>query len=253
LATLKQFEEALCAQGMNMALAILEKMRKEEKKTRSIAPARRVSGRKMTPELARKILELHSTTDMTQQEIAFQLGINQGRVNEVIKRGKWLTEDPQSEEAQARDKAKARMKRMQSEDTPISRKQPVAVGVEEAPRCQRRSRPVRRNCRLTISSRSRATKWNLVSAGAFPAGDDQFEPGQIGMVHQQHAALVRELVGRLGEDRIGDHHSIMGILKRCGSIGFLNRLVADSAVVELALNDNPTVILFGNDVGALVA
>jgi hypothetical protein len=253
LATLKQFEEALCAQGMNMALAIMEKMRKEEKKTRSIAPARRVSGRKMTPELARKILELHSTTDMTQQEIAFQLGINQGRVNEVIKRGKWLTEDPQSEEAQARDKAKARMKRMQSEDTPILRKQPVAVGVEEAPRCQRRSRPVRRNCRLTISSRSRATKWNLVSAGAFPAGDDQFEPRQIGMVHQQHAALVRELVGRLGEDRIGDHHSIRGILKRCGCIGFLNRLVADSAVVELALNDNPTVILFGNDVGALVA
>jgi hypothetical protein len=134
LATLKQFEEALRAQGMNMALAILEKMRKEEKKTRSIAPARRVSGRKMTPELARKILELHSTTDMTQQEIAFQLGVNQGRVNEVLKRGKWLVEDPQSEEAQARDKAKARMKRMQSEDTPISRKQPVAAGVEEGPK-----------------------------------------------------------------------------------------------------------------------
>jgi hypothetical protein len=134
LTTLKQFEEALRAQGMNMALAILEKMRKEDKKTRSIAPARRVSGRKMTPELARKILELHSTTDMTQQEIAFQLGVNQGRVNEVLKRGKWLTEDPQSEEAQARDKAKARMKRMQSEDTPIPRKQPVAAGVEEGPK-----------------------------------------------------------------------------------------------------------------------
>jgi predicted DNA-binding protein YlxM (UPF0122 family) len=132
LATLKQFEEALRAQGMNMALAILEKIRKEEKKTRSITPARRVAGRKMTPELARKILELHTTTDMTQQEIAFQLGINQGRVNEVVKRGKWLTEDPQSEEAQARDKAKARMKRIQSEDTPIPRKQPVATGVEEA-------------------------------------------------------------------------------------------------------------------------
>ena len=112
MTTLKQFEEALRAQGMNMALAILEKIRKEEKKTRSITPARRVAGRKMTPELARKILELHTTTDMTQQEIAFQLGINQGRVNEVVKRGKWLTEDPQSEEAQARDKAKARMKRM---------------------------------------------------------------------------------------------------------------------------------------------
>jgi predicted DNA-binding protein YlxM (UPF0122 family) len=133
LPTLKQFEEALRAQGMNMALAILEKMRKE-KKTRSVAPARRVSGRKMTPELAHKILELHSTTDMTQQEIAFQLGINQGRVNEVIKRGKWLTEDPQSKEAQARDKAKARMKRMQSEDTPIPRKQPIAPAVAEGPK-----------------------------------------------------------------------------------------------------------------------
>jgi hypothetical protein len=58
-------------------------------------------------------------------------------VNEVIKRGKWLTEDPQSEEAQARDKAKARMKRMQSEDALIPRKQPVAAGVEEAPKKSR--------------------------------------------------------------------------------------------------------------------
>ena len=134
MATLKQFEEALRVQGMHMALAILEKMRKEEKKTRTIAPARRVAGRKMTPELARKILELHNTTDMTQQEIAFQLGINQGRVNEVVKRGKWLTEDPQSEEAQARDKAKSRMKRMQSENTPILRKQPVVATTEQAPK-----------------------------------------------------------------------------------------------------------------------
>ena len=55
-------------------------------------------------------------------------------MNEVISRGKWLTDDPQSEEAQARDKAKARMKRMQSEDTPIPRKQPVAAGVEEGPK-----------------------------------------------------------------------------------------------------------------------
>jgi predicted DNA-binding protein YlxM (UPF0122 family) len=124
--TLKQFEEALRLQGMHMALAILETLRRDDKKTRTIAPARRVSGRKMTPALARKILELHTATDMTQQEIAFQLGVNQGRVNEVIKRGKWLTEDPESEEAKARDKAKARMKRMQSEDTPIPRKQPAA-------------------------------------------------------------------------------------------------------------------------------
>lgn len=134
MATLKQFEEALRVQGMHMALAILEKIRKEEKKTKTIAPARRIAGRKMTPELARKVLELHNTTEMTQQEIAFQLGINQGRVCEVIKRGKWLVENPASEEAQARDKAKARMKRMQSEDTPIPRKQPAAVGAEEEPK-----------------------------------------------------------------------------------------------------------------------
>ncbi len=105
----------------------------------------------MTPELARKILEPHSTTDVTQQEIAFQLGINQGRVNEVIKRGTWLTDNPESEEAKARDKAKARMKRVQSWDTPIPRKRPLAVGMDDGPRDQSRSLPIRRNCRLTIS------------------------------------------------------------------------------------------------------
>jgi hypothetical protein len=48
---------------------------------------------------------LHENTKMTQQEIAFKLGVNQGRVNEVIKRGKWLSGDPQSPEAIARDEA----------------------------------------------------------------------------------------------------------------------------------------------------
>jgi hypothetical protein len=109
--TLKEFEEALREQGMNMALAILEKLRERDRARRSIAPARRVTGRKMTPELARSILELHATTTMTQQEIAFKLGVNQGRVNEVIKRGKWLTDDPQAPEAVARDKALARAAR----------------------------------------------------------------------------------------------------------------------------------------------
>jgi len=111
MATLKEFEEALREQGMHMALAILEKLRERDKSKRSIAPARRVTGRKMTPDLARQILELHGTTNMTQQEIAFQLGVNQGRVNEVIKRGKWLTDDPNAPEAVARDKALDRMSR----------------------------------------------------------------------------------------------------------------------------------------------
>ena len=87
MTTLKEFEDALREQGMQMALAILEKLRQRDRRERSATPARRVAGRKMTPELAREILQLHSSTEMTQQEIAFKLGINQGRVNEVIKRG----------------------------------------------------------------------------------------------------------------------------------------------------------------------
>ena len=111
MATLKEFEEALKAAGNSAALEILEKLRERDRANRSIRPARRLTGRKMTPELAAEILHLHHTTQMTQQEIAFQLGVNQGRVNEVIKRGKWLDGDPAAPEAVARDKAVERAKR----------------------------------------------------------------------------------------------------------------------------------------------
>jgi len=135
LATLKEFEEALREQGMHMALAILEKLRERDRSTRRVSRGRRIAGKKMTPELARRILELHGTTEMTQQEIAFQLGVNQGRVNEVIKRGKWLTEDPSAPEAIARDKAKARIK---GEDIPTTKptkpnkEKPARVSVKRA-------------------------------------------------------------------------------------------------------------------------
>ena len=110
MATLKEFEDALREQGMSMALAILASLKERDRARRSaVAPARRLTGQKMPTELARRILELHGTTGMTQQEIAFKVGVNQGRVNEVIKRGKWLNDDPNSEEAKARDKAKARI------------------------------------------------------------------------------------------------------------------------------------------------
>jgi len=109
LATLKEFEEALREQGMHMALAILEKLRERDRATRTVSRGRRIAGKKMTPELARRILELHATTNKTQQEIAFELGVNQGRVNEVIKHGKWLNDDPAAPEAIARDKGKARI------------------------------------------------------------------------------------------------------------------------------------------------
>lgn len=111
MATLKEFEEALKAAGNTAALEILETLRERDRANRSIRPARRLTGRKMTPELAGEILHLHHTTQMTQQEIAFQLGVNQGRVNEVIKRGKWLDGDPAAPEAVARDKAVDRAKR----------------------------------------------------------------------------------------------------------------------------------------------
>ena len=109
--TIKEFEEALKAQGITSALAILDGLRQRDKAARTIAPARRVTGKKMTPELAHRILELHGSTKMTQQEIAFKLGVNQGRVNEVIKRGKWLTDNPAAPEAVSRDKALQRMRR----------------------------------------------------------------------------------------------------------------------------------------------
>lgn len=111
MTTLKEFEDALKAHGLRSALDVLELLRKRDKAKRSLNPARRVTGRKMTPELARQILHLHETTGQTQQEIAFQLGVNQGRVNEVIKRGKWLTENPEAPEAKARDAALQRMRR----------------------------------------------------------------------------------------------------------------------------------------------
>jgi len=133
LTTLKEFEDALREQGMNMALAILEKLRERDRSKRSLAPARRITGRKMTPELARRILELHGTTEMTQQEIAFQLGVNQGRVNEVIKRGKWLHDDPNAPEAIARDKAKARI--AAADD----RKRPERRAMKTVPSAQKKS------------------------------------------------------------------------------------------------------------------
>ena len=110
MTTLREFEDALREHGMTSALAVLEMLRDRDRKQRRVAPARRITARKMTPELAQQIVELHRTTTLTQQEIAFKLGVNQGRVNEVIKHGKWLSDDPSSPEAMARDRALARAK-----------------------------------------------------------------------------------------------------------------------------------------------
>lgn len=129
MATLKEFEESLREHGMLMALALLERLRERDRATRTIKPARRLTGQKMTPELARAILDLHASTGMTQQEIAFKVGVNQGRVNEVIKRGKWLDDDPNAPEAIARDKAKARLRA-----EPVAKRPPVKRSVKPAAR-----------------------------------------------------------------------------------------------------------------------
>jgi hypothetical protein len=138
MATLREFEDALKSYNMVSALAVLEQLRKRDKAKRTVAPARRVVGRKMTPELAHAVLDLHKTTGMTQQEIAFKLGVNQGRVNEVIKHGKWLSGDPAAPEARARDTALRRI------DTPAPRKPKAAAaakpsaagGVKRRPQAQ---------------------------------------------------------------------------------------------------------------------
>src|SRR3712207_5494822 len=117
---------------MIMALAILEKLKERDRAKRTVRVGRRIAGKKMTPELARRIIELNQTTDMTQQEIAFQLGVNQGRVNEVLKRGKWLEDNPASEEAVARDRAKARIKKAKAESVTVSRRR-TAGPPEETP------------------------------------------------------------------------------------------------------------------------
>jgi hypothetical protein len=73
---------------------------------------------------------------MTQQEIAFKVGVNQGRVNEVIKRGKWLDDDPHSPEAVARDRAVARLRGEPVARKPASRAKPKVATAPKARRNQ---------------------------------------------------------------------------------------------------------------------
>lgn len=125
---------------MTMALAILEKLKERDRANRTIRVGRRIAGKKMTPELARRIIELNQTTEMTQQEIAFQLGVNQGRVNEVLKHGKWLQDDPKSEEAVARDRAKARMQKAKTGSVTSSRRKITSPQDEVSHRPKPKSR-----------------------------------------------------------------------------------------------------------------
>jgi hypothetical protein len=46
LTTLKEFETALREQGMNMALAVLEKLKKRDRANRTIRVGRRIAARR---------------------------------------------------------------------------------------------------------------------------------------------------------------------------------------------------------------
>jgi hypothetical protein len=61
-------------------------------------------------------------------------------VNEVLKRGKWLEENPTSEEAVARDRAKARIKKAKAESVPVSRRRTAGPPEETLRRSQVRPR-----------------------------------------------------------------------------------------------------------------
>lgn len=84
--TLKDFERELIRLGMTDALDLLAKMRGAPKR---IAAPRRIVSPPMTPAMAAEVLRLRAL-DQTHCEIARALGVNQGRVSEVIKHGMWL-------------------------------------------------------------------------------------------------------------------------------------------------------------------
>nr|WP_247887402.1 hypothetical protein [Azospirillum sp. SYSU D00513] len=154
---MKEFEDALREQGNTAALEVLAALRERDKASRSARPARRITGRKMTPELAREIIHLNQTTEMTQQEIAFQLGVNQGRVNEVLKHGKWLDGDPNSPEAKARDRGVERAKE--------------GVGIAPRPPRPRRSAP-----KAEVPAAAPVTAAPVTAAPAESAPEPQAKP-----------------------------------------------------------------------------
>ena len=55
MTTLKEFEDALREQGMRQALALLERLRERDRAKRSIAPARRVTGRPLVARIGRMV------------------------------------------------------------------------------------------------------------------------------------------------------------------------------------------------------
>ena len=65
---LKEFEEALREQGMDGALAVLEKLKERQRAKRSVTPARRMTERNMTTELAQQVLTLLRHTLERMQE-----------------------------------------------------------------------------------------------------------------------------------------------------------------------------------------
>ena len=87
--TLREFERALQKQGNTNALELLAALRAQEEKTRKITP-RYFCSVPMSRELAQEIVKMDNLKIYTRQDIAHKLRVNQGRVTDVLKYGKYL-------------------------------------------------------------------------------------------------------------------------------------------------------------------
>jgi hypothetical protein len=111
---------------------------------------------------------------MTQQEIAFKLGVNQGRVNEVIKRGKWLSGDPQSPEAIARDEALER----------------AAKGVGKSPKPAGERKPAARKKKAEKAEKTEKTEKPAAEVQAAPVEAAPVKPAPAKPVPEKAAAAA---------------------------------------------------------------
>lgn len=81
MAGIRQFEAYCIAQNKKDALAVLKEFRTTVKPNRKPRPA---TSQFVSQAIRANIFHLNNSTDLSQHEIATRLGVNQGRVNEVL-------------------------------------------------------------------------------------------------------------------------------------------------------------------------
>ncbi len=84
MAGIIQFQTFCEAHDEVDALMALARFRKSRRPNR---PARAPTSVAVTPHICKMVLHYHAATSLAQHEIAALLGINQGRVNEILNDG----------------------------------------------------------------------------------------------------------------------------------------------------------------------